>query len=343
MMMQFGKTKNNEEAMLYTLENDNRMLVTVSDYGATLVQILVPDKKGELVDVVLGYDDVRGYEEGDLFLGAIVGRVANRIGGARFTLNGREYFLSDNDNGNNLHSGPDFFSKRMWNVIEATDKKVVFALHSKAGDQGYPGEVFITVTYELTQENELKISYGARPNQDTLLNMTNHSYFNMDGHKSKQVMHQEVWIHGDSFTPSNEALIPTGELKLVKGTPMDFTVPKEVGLDIESDYEAIKHGGGYDHNYVINGNGYRKAAFLHSKANGIKMEVYTDLPGMQFYSGNFIQQTKGRNGAVYKKRQGLCFETQYFPDGINQTAFTSPITKGGEEYHTVTTYKFGIE
>ena len=325
---------------IYTLKNDNGMVVTLSDFGATLVQILFPDNTGTPVDVTLGYDHISDYEKGGGFFGAVVGRVANRIGKAKFTLNGKEYQLVDNDNGNNLHSGPDFMNKRMWKTVAADDKKVTFALHSPDGDQGYPGAVDITLSYELTADNEIKIGYEAVPTADILLNMTNHSFFNLDGHNAGDVLDQKVFIDADAFTPSDETLIPTGEVRSVTDTPMDFRIAKKIGKEIEADYEPLKIAGGYDHNWVLNGSGYRLVGSLESEKTGIKMEVYTDLPGMQLYTGNFITTEPGRDGAVYKKRQGVCFETQFFPDAINKEEFVSPITKAGEEYKTMTTYKF---
>ena len=228
----FGKTSAGWETTLYTLENKNGMQIAVSDYGATLVKVLVPDREGKLVDVVLGYDDAAGYEAGDKFFGAIVGRVANRIGGASFELNGRTFQLDKNDNGNNLHSGMDFFSKRMWRVEEYGKDHIVLSLHSPDGDQGYPGEVDIPVTYTLTGDNEVKIHYHAVPKEDTLLNMTNHSYFNLAGQSSGTILDQEVWIDADAYTEADAQSIPTGEITPVEGTPMDFREEKPVGRDI---------------------------------------------------------------------------------------------------------------
>ena len=247
----FGKTSAGWETTLYTLDNKNGMQIAVSDYGATLVKVLVPDREGKLVDVVLGYDDAAGYEVGDKFFGAIVGRVANRIGGASFELNGRTYQLDKNDNGNNLHSGMDFYSKRMWRVEEYGKNHIVLSLHSPDGDQGYPGEVDITVTYTLTGDNEVKIHYHAVPKADTLLNMTNHSYFNLAGQSSGTILDQEVWIDADAYTEADAQSIPTGEITPVEGTPMDFRKEKPIGRDIEEDYQALRFGGGYDHNWDL--------------------------------------------------------------------------------------------
>ena len=336
----FGATVKGDETKLYTLTNKNGMEIAVSDYGATLVQVIVPDKEGKPCDVVLGYDEAAGYEEGDLFFGAIVGRSANRIGGASFELNGVTYQLEKNDNGNNLHSGMDFYNQRMWKVKETADDHITFELDSPDGDQGYPGAVHIEVTYTLTEDNAVKIAYHAVPDADTLINMTNHSYFNMDGHASGDVLDQEVWIDADAFTRADAESIPTGEMTPVEGTPMDFRKEKVVEKEIGADYTPLKLAGGYDHNWVLNGKGFRKAASAESEETGIKMEVYTDLPGMQFYSGNFLAGSKGKEGAVYEKGYGICFETQYFPDAIHKENFESPITKAGEVYDTTTVYKF---
>ncbi|HIW21684.1 MAG TPA: galactose mutarotase [Candidatus Dorea intestinavium] len=342
MMMKFGTTSLGEEATLYTLENQNKMVVTLSDFGATLVQVLVPDKEGKIRDVVLGYEDVTGYEKGEAFFGATVGRVANRIAKGEFKLNGVNYHLTTNDNGNNLHSGLNYYNKRMWQVLRKSKEEITFELISPSGDQGYPGEATIRVSYHLSEENELKITYQAKANEDTLFNMTNHSYFNLEGHQSSDTLSQEVWLNAQAFTPIDKALIPTGEISLVKGTPLDFTQAKEVGKEIDADFEQLKLAGGFDHNYVLEGRGFRKVASLYSKVTGIKMEVSTDLPGLQFYSGNFIEEEVGKDQVTYQKRQGLCFETQYFPNAVNEQSFNSPILLVGEEYQSTTSFSFQI-
>lgn len=338
----FGATSKGNETKLYTLTNKNNMEISVSDYGATLVQVIVPDKEGHPCDVVLGYDEAAGYEEAEgKFFGAIVGRNANRIGGASIEINGVTYELAKNDNGNNLHSGPDCFHTRMWEVKEAEDDHVTFALESPDGDQGYPGAVHIEVTYTLTEDNAVKIAYHAVPEADTVLNMTNHSYFNMDGHAAGDVMEQEVWIDADAFTRADKESIPTGEIVPVEGTPMDFRTKKRIGRDIEEDYEALNFGMGYDHNWVLNNKGkFAKVAEISSEESGITMEVYTDLPGMQLYTANFIVEEPGKGGAVYRKRQAACFETQFFPDAIHKEHFEGPVCKKGEAYETTTVYKF---
>ena len=337
----FGSTSKKEEAVLYTLTNENGMSASITNYGAALVKLNVPDKEGKLRDVVLGYDDVTGYEKGGGSFGAPVGRNANRIGGAVITIQDKTYELEKNDNGNNLHSGTNYYNKRIWNVGEKTDSKIEFVLHSPDGDQGYPGTLDMHVTYELTEDNELRLMYDAVPDQDTIINMTNHSYFNLDGHDSGNVLKELVTLDADYFTRADAQSIPTGELVDVTGTPMDFRMPRALGEAIDADYEAVRLGKGYDHNWVLKNNGkFDKVAQAVSEKSGIVMEVWTDLPGMQMYTANFLDNEHGKNGAVYSIRDAVCFETQYFPDAVHHENFASPICKKGMPYHTVTSYKF---
>lgn len=337
----FGSTSKKEEAVLYTLTNENGMSASITNYGAALVKLNVPDKEGKLRDVVLGYDDVTGYEKGGGSFGAPVGRNANRIGGAVITIQDKTYELEKNDNGNNLHSGTNYYNKRIWNVGEKTDSKIEFVLHSPDGDQGYPGTLDMHITYELTEDNELRLIYDAVPDQDTIINMTNHSYFNLDGHDSGNVLKELVTLDADYFTRADAQSIPTGELVDVTGTPMDFRMPRALGEAIDTDYEAVRLGKGYDHNWVLKNNGkFDKVAQAVSEKSGIVMEVWTDLPGMQMYTANFLDNEHGKNGAVYGIRDAVCFETQYFPDAVHHENFASPICKKGMPYHTVTSYKF---
>lgn len=231
----------------------------------------------------------------------------------------------------------------MWKVKEQTENSITFALHSPDGDQNYPGELGIEVTYTLTDDNEIKIQYHGVPTKDTIINMTNHSYFNLSGHKSGSVLDQEVWIDADAYTRADATSIPTGEIVSVDGTPMDFRVPKTIGRDIEEDYEALNFGNGYDHNWVLKPrDGVGKVATLYSDKTGIEMEVYTDLPGVQMYTANFVEDECGKEGAIYQKHHAVCFETQYFPDAVNHENFVSPICRAGEAYDTTTVYKFGV-
>lgn len=342
-MRGFGITDNGRQAQLYLLKNKNGIEMHVSDYGASWVAALVPDKDGVVRDLVLGYDDAAGYEQGTEAFGAIVGRVANRIGGAEFCLNGKTYHLFKNDGENNLHSGPDVYQKRFWEVLESDDTHVVFALDSPSGDQGYPGAVRVQVTYTLTEENEFRLDYHAEADEDTIWNMTNHAYFNLNGHDSGDILEHQVWVDADKYTRADRNSIPTGEFVPVEETPMDFREKHAIGRDIEADYEALIFGNGYDHNWVLNGEGFRKAAEVTSEESGITMEVYTDRPGVQIYTGNFLKDEVGKQGAVYQKRQGICFETQLYPDAINQEDFPSPVIREGETLDTATSYRFIIK
>lgn len=338
---EFGKTAEGVQAYLYTMTNDAGMSASVTDFGGTLVNLEVPDKEGKLKDVVLGYDDVSGYQEGDCFFGAIVGRNANRIGGASLEINGVLYELDKNDNGNNLHSGWNYYNKRFWKVLEQADDHVTFSLHSEDGDQGYPGALDVKVTYELTEENTIRLTYDAVPDKDTIINMTNHSYFNLNGQGSGDVLGHTVTLDADFFTRADEESIPTGEYTDVTGTPMDFRQGRVIGDEIDSDYEATRFGLGYDHNWVLKNDGkFAKVAKAVAPESGIVMEVYTDLPGVQVYTGNFLKGESGKKGASYNRRASICFETQYFPDAVHHENFASPICKAGEHYHTETAYHF---
>ena len=337
----FGKTKDGQEAYLYLLENKNGLKAYVSDFGASLVRLLVPDKDGTMLDVVHGYDDAAGYERGDAGIGATVGRSANRIGGAQIEINGVKYDLEKNDNGNNLHSGCDYYQKRIWNVENHSENQITFLLHSPDGDQGYPGALDMHVTYLLDDENTLNIHYEAVPDQDTVINMTNHSYFNLNGHDSGTVLEHKVTLDADYFTPADAESIPTGEIRSVEGTPMDFRKGKVLGEEIDADYEPLRFGGGYDHNWVLKNEGrFAKVAEVTSDKSGIRMEVYTDLPGVQMYTANFLDNEPGKDGASYEKRSAVCLETQYFPDAVHHDNFPSPVCRKGEKYDTRTAYRF---
>lgn len=337
----FGAVKDGRKAKAYTLTNNAGMSAQFSDYGATLVRLLVPDKEGGLRDVVLGYSDAAGYEAGTESIGATVGRNANRIAGASFELNGVTYKLTANQFGNNLHSGNDFYNKRFWKVEEAADDHITFLLHSPDGDQGYPGTLDMKLTCALTEENEVRFTYDAVPDQDTIINMTNHSYFNLNGHDSGDILSHRVTVDADAFTMADEQSIPTGEIVDVTDTPMDFRKGRVIGEDIDAPYEALRLGKGYDHNWVLKNKGkFAKVAEAAGDASGIVMEVYTDLPGLQIYTGNFLNQEPGKDGAVYPHRAAVCFETQYFPDAIHHDNFPGPVCKAGQACHTVTAYRF---
>lgn len=337
----FGVTKNGEEVTLYALTNKNGMKAEFIDYGANIVSLYVPDKNGKLDDVVLGFDDVAGYEVNGCFFGALIGRHGNRIGGARFELNGVTYELEKNDGENNLHGGTPGYHHVMYKA-EASDACVVFSRTSPDMEQGYPGNLDIRVSYALTDDNELKITYEAKSDKDTLCNMTNHSYFNLKGHDGGEITDHDVWIKANGFTETTDDLIPNGTIVDVTGTPMDFRTKKAIGDDIGADYKPLTIAGGYDHNYALDKKTgvVEKVAELSEKTSGRTMEVYTDLPGMQLYTGNFIDREAGKQGVTYTKRNGVCFETQFFPNSIHVPSFESCVLKAGETFTSTTIYRF---
>lgn len=344
----FGKTKSGEEAFLYVLTNESGMSVSLTNYGACIVNIMVPDKNKKFEDVVLGYDNVAGYEVNGPGLGSFIGRHANRIGGASFELNGKRFELEKNDGQNNLHGGSKGYNKYLYEteVFEEDDSdSIEFSRLSPHMEQGFPGNLDISVTYTLTAENELVIEYLAVSDKDTIINLTNHSYFNLAGQNSGTILNHKVMIDADQFTPTDNSLIPTGELKKVEGTPMDFRKMKTIGQDINADYQPLKQAGGYDHNYVLNNcrAEVMKVAELADDKSGRVMEIFTDMPGMQLYTANFLEDEKGKGGAIYKKRSGVCFETQYFPDSCNKAEFPSCVLKAGDEYDSVTVFKFSVK
>ena len=336
MKKSFGTLSDGTKTCLYTI-SCGKLSAQITDYGATLVRLWVPDKDGNMADVILGYKDAKGYEKGTTFQGAIVGRSANRIAGAAFVMNGTTHTLTPNEGQNNLHSGPDFYSKRMWTVEEVTEDFIRLYLFSPNGDQGYPGNAHIRVTYTMEADG-LKITYDGRSDMDTVFNLTNHSYFNLAGHdRPEQAMEQELILPARTYTVADAQSIPTGEMRSVEGTPMDFRTPKAIGRDIDMDYEALKLQGGYDHNFEVFSD---PCAILKDPQSGRTMAVSTDCPGIQFYAGNFIVKEKGKDGAVYTKRSAVCLETQFYPDSINHPQWVQPITKAGERYHSVTRYLF---
>lgn len=337
----FGVTKEGKEVTLFTLENKNGMRVDLIDYGANIVRLFVPDQNGKLDDVVLGFDDVAGYEENGCFFGSFIGRHGNRIGNAEFELNGVTYELEKNDGDNNLHGGTPGYNKVMYKA-ETTENSVAFSRTSPDMEQGYPGNLDICVTYALTDDNELKISYQAKTDKDTLCNVTNHSYFNLKGHDGGTITDHKVWIRANGFTETSDDLIPNGNIIDVAGTPMDFRTEKTIAEDIEADYEPLKIAGGYDHNFVLEKEAGKmeKVAELSEETTGRRMEVYTDLPGMQLYTGNFIVKEDGKGGIEYTKRTGVCFETQFFPNSVNIPSFESCVLKAGDTFTSTTIYRF---
>ena len=342
-VIDFGVTTNGEKTSLIVIKNEKGTKVAISDYGATVVSIFVNDKYGKTIDVVLGYDDAKGYEGRKSFFGACIGRNANRIGKAQCSISGKSYKLTDNDNGNNLHGGCDYYANRMWKIENIEDNSVTFSLRSPDMDQGFPGNVDIKVTYSLSEDDEFKINYHAVGDSDTIVNMTNHSYFNLDGHASGSILKEKLMIDADYYTKTDSKSIPTGELVAVAGTPMDFRTFKEIGQDINYDYEALKIADGYDHNYVLKNNSQLcKVAAVVSDVSGITMEIMTDMPGLQLYTANFLNHSAGKSGAVYNAKEAVCFETQYFPDAPHHDNFLSTVLKAGEIYNKTTIYKFCI-
>ncbi|MDY6323871.1 MAG: aldose epimerase family protein [Catonella sp.] len=342
---EFGKTKDGTVVHLYTIKNRNGMELVVSDYGAVIQSIRVPDKDGKPVDVVLGYDDVKGYEDNAESLGSFVGRNANRIKDAKVTIDGKVYELEKNDGENNLHSGSDRSHYKVYEAETMEDvdmASVEFSRLFPDMEQKLPGNTDFTVTYSLTENNEVILEYFAVSDKATVINPTNHSYFNLNGEGNGDILDNIMTIYSDAFTPTDDHLIPTGEIRDVTGTPLDFRTAKPVGRDINEDYLPLKQAGGYDHNFVLKTRDGEsvKCAELVSPKTGIKMEVFTDLPGMQVYSGNFLENKKGKGGKIYNKRDGICFETQFFPNACNEPEFKSPILPAGKEFESATIYKF---
>ena len=333
----FGtRSSDGRQAWLYTI-TDGVITAEVSDQGAVLVKLLVPDAKGNVADVVLGFDHPDGYFQAGYY-GAPVGRNANRVGGAKFTLNGKVYNLDANDNGvNNLHSGFSPFNHRLWEVVSHTADSIKLRLDSPDGDQGFPGNATIYVTYTV-KDRSLILTYDATCDQDTVFNMTNHSYFNLAGHDHpEKAMDMVLQMNATFFTVADELSIPTGELRPVEGSPMDFRTPKAIGRDLGEDYDAFRLQGGYDHNFEAKG---EVCAMVQDVESGRTMEVLTDLPGIQFYCGNYMDGAVGKGGAVYSYRGAIALETQYYPDSINRPEWAQPFTKAGQPYHTETVYRF---
>ena len=339
-MQKFGDLPDGKIACLYTIRS-GKLTAELTDLGATLTKLFVPDRDGKLRDVVLGFEDPQSYIESGTFFGAVVGRNCNRIGGAAFELNGKRYQLAKNDNGeNNLHGGPDFFKDRVWDLLQIAENSITFGLRSPHGDQGFPGNAEIMVTYTLEQGTTLRITYSALSDRDTVFNFTNHSYFNLAGHdKPEQAMEQVLTMPARFFTPSDANYITTGEKRSVEGTAMDFRTPKAIGRDIDADEEPVRLQNGYDHNFEVFAN---PCAILSSGDSGITMAVSTDRPGVQLYTGNFMEHEVGKGGIKYGKRGGVCLETQFYPNAVNYPQWPQPITKAGEEYKSETCFTFSL-
>jgi aldose 1-epimerase len=349
----FGKTPDGKTVDIYTLTNSHGMEVRAMTYGGIVVSLRVPDKQGKLADVVLGFDNFDGYLDNKPYMGAIIGRYGNRIGGAEFRLDGVKYTLAKNNGPNSLHGGLKGFDKVVWDAHSSEGpqgQSVTFTYISKNGEEGFPGTLKAKVTYTLNNKNELIFDYQATADKATPVNLTNHSYFNLSGEGNGDILKHEVRLNADRFTPVDDNLIPTGELQSVKqgdgGTPLDFTKSTPIGARINADYQQLVIAKGYDHNFVINrkGDGMELAARVKDPASGRVLEVFTTEPGVQFYTGNFLDGTiTGKQGHVYKQRYGFCLETQHYPDSPNHPDFPSTILRPGQTYHSETMLKFSAE
>jgi len=337
------------EVYLFTIKNSKGMVAEVTNYGGTLVSLKVKGNSGQFDDVVLGYNKLEDYLKYKYFFGATVGRVANRIENSSFEINGTHYSVAKNEGKNHIHGGVVGFDKRVWiekPQSEESDNSIEFSYLSIDGEEGYPGNLDVRVKFTITEDNEFKIEYNAMSDMDTIVNLTNHSYFNLSGQGSGDILKHKVMINADKFTINDKHSIPTGEIVEVNNTPMDFRKLTYVGENISSSYEQIVFGNGYDHNFVINNGGKKLtiAAEVYDEKSGRVMEVYTTKPGIQLYTGNFLTGLEiGKGGSTYPKRSGLCLETQYFPNAINNKNFASPILKAKQEYEEKTIYKFSTK
>ena len=340
----FGTTEDGHAAHIYTITNESGAKLEVSDLGACIVGIHVPDQAGKLVDVALGFEKLSGYEHNPMDIGAIVGRNANRISNSRFELAGKVFELTPNDGPNNLHAGPDYWFERLWDArTDEVAGTVSFHLSSPDGDQGFPANVEATITYSFTDTNELVIDYDAEADAQTLLNLTNHCYFNLNGAGSGTITNHVLSIDADRYTCSTSELITTGEIADVAGSAMDFREPKAIGRDFGSADALIDKIGGYDHNFVLNGEGFRPVARLEGDTSGIVMEVSTDLPAVQLYTSNTLDAAGGKGGVHYGTHEGVCLETQYFPDAINKPAWPQPIFGPDNPFRSRTTFAFSTK
>ncbi|NGM66136.1 aldose epimerase family protein [Sphingobacterium sp. SGR-19] len=341
----FDAVIDGKDVKLYSLQNQ-QLRVTLTNYGARLVSLQVKDNKGKQTDVILGYDTADEFKQNaSNYYGAIVGRYGNRIGNASFTLNGTTYELEKNNGENSLHGGTNGVYNKVWDVEQASDTAITLVYTSPDGEAGYPGTVTIKVTYSLTDEGGLVIDYNGSTDKETVLNLTNHAYFNLNGEGDSTILDHELQIDADAITEVNEALIPTGKSLAVAGTPFDFRKPQTIGSRIDTDNEQLKVGKGYDHNFeLVKCEGFRKVATVYAPKTGIEMQILTTEPGLQFYSGNFMTDNdpKGKGGKGYPFRSAFCLETQHFPDSPNQPSFPSTVLKPGEQYTSKTEYRFGV-
>lgn len=334
-------SKTNTGIELYELQNDNGMTMQVITYGARIHKLFVPNRNGEFIDVVAGFEDLEGYRnDHGTYFNATIGRVGNRIANGAFELNGKEYALFKNDGNNHLHGGKEGFDKKLWIAQIGNGASLKLTYVSKDGEEGYPGNMKVSVTYSLSNDNTLEIAYEVESDADTLCSLTNHAYFNLDG-EFESVLDHEIFINAEALTAVDSELIPHGELKAVKGTAFDFFTPKQLGKDINADEEMLKIARGYDFNYVLNNDGKSAVASAYSERSGIKMGVYTDRPCMQFYTGNFLDGFVGKK--KYPYQSAFCMETQGYPNACNVKSFPSMVLKAGEKYVTKTVYAFDIK
>ena len=344
----WGKLKDGREASLVTLENKNGASVQITNFGGIIVSFNVPDKNGKLDSIVLGKDTLADYEAGHPFFGAIAGRYANRIAKGKFTLEGKEYSLFVNNGPNSLHGGIRGFDRRVWRAKEVSSDQgpgVELRYTSEDGEEGYPGKLEVTVRYTLDDKNALHIDYSATTNKDTVVNLTNHTYFNLGGAGSGSILHEKLMLNADRFTPVDNTLIPTGKIQPVAGTPFDFRKAMEIGSRINQDDEQLKFGRGYDHNFVLNHPGDLSAiaARVEDTNSGRVLEVHTDQPGIQFYTGNFLDGSVSGIGGPFTHRSALCLETQHYPDSPNHPDFPSTILRAGQRFHSITIFQFRTE
>ncbi|MDD6209146.1 MAG: galactose mutarotase [Bacteroidales bacterium] len=338
----FEKKIDGIQNTLYVLRNSAGVEVCVMNYGAKIVSIMVPDKQNNFTDVVLGYDNIDEYLTGETTFGATCGRYSNRIANGKFKIGDQTYTLAINNGPNHLHGGLKGFSRVMWNTVKYSDNSVTFSYLSKDGEEGYPGNLSVEVTYTLSNDNRLEIHYEATTDKATVFNPTNHSYFNLSGAGDPSIYDHLLTIHADTYLPTDATSIPIGAPATVENTPMDFRTPTTVGLRIDNDFDQLKIGSGYDHNYILNnGKGdLTLAAVCESPKTGIIMETYTTQPGIQLYTGNFLSNMTGRSGKNYPRRSALCLETQHYPDSPNHSDYPTTLLKPGEKFESKTVYKF---
>lgn len=340
----FNSSKDNKPIELYTLKNANGIICQLTNYGARAISIYTPDKHGNFEDITIGYSTGEEYlNEEEIYFGTTVGRYGNRIANGRFTLDRVTYQLEKNNGVNSLHGGSNGFHSVVWEVVELKHNSIVFGYTSKAMEGGFPGTVSVEVKYHLTDANELTIEYVATTDKKTILNLTNHTYFNLTGNGNNSIENHVLNLNANHYTPVDDELIPTGEIATVNNTPFDFRTPKSIAQDINANHEQLNRAGGYDHNFVLSKTKNDFAAKVIEPISGRTLEVFTNEPGIQFYSGNFLNNIKGKNGAIYKKRNAFCLETQHFPDSPNQPSFPPVELAVGEQYYSYCTYKFGVE